>query len=181
MINLKSIFLKYKENKRQRQLAGLVLEAKSYIALNYKPAAKKPGSEEYMIFYQEDFSSMPSNDVLENMAPSFSQILFKFIKQQGISEVECYKKANLDRRLFSKIRSDKNYQPSKATVFALIISLKLNLEQAKELLDSAGYSLSRSIKEDVIIAFSIQKQVYDINMVNEILYSFDCQTLGSQA
>jgi hypothetical protein len=112
------------------------------------------------------------------LKPTFSQTLFKFIKKQGISETECYKNAHLDRRLFSKIRSNENYQPRKNTVMALIIGLKLNLEDASDLLDSAGYTLSESIKQDMILEYLIQKEVYDIMVVNEILFSFDCPILG---
>ena len=125
------------------------------------------------VFYQEI-----SIDTLDEMEPTFSQMLFRFIKEKGISETMCYKHANLDRRLFSKIRSNNDYQPRKNTVFALIIGLKLNLGEAEKLLDSAGYSISHSIKLDVIMEYLIKKQIYDILVVNEILDSFDCPLLG---
>lgn len=115
-----------------------------------------------------------------DLEPTFSQTLFKLIKEKGISETDCYKNANVDRRLFSKIRSNKNYQPRKNTVFALIIGLKLNLDEAKKLLDSAGYSISHSIKQDLIMEYVIKKQIFDILQVNEILYSFDCPILGTK-
>ena len=133
-------------------------------------------SIEPQIFYQE---ALPMEaDLLDDMEPTFSQTLFRFIKEKGISEVDCYKNANLDRRLFSKIRSDDDYQPRKNTVFALIIGLKLNLDEAEELLDCAGYSISHSIKFDTIMEYLIKQQIYDIIVVNEILYSFDCPILG---
>ena len=114
----------------------------------------------------------------ETTKPTFSQMLFKYIKEKSISETDCYKNANLDRRLFSKIRSNDNYQSRKNTVFAFIIGLKLGIDEAEELLDSAGYSISHSIKLDVIMEYVIEKQIYDIMVVNEILYSFDCPILG---
>ena len=80
--------------------------------------------------------------------------------------------------IFSKIRSNDAYQPRKITIFALIIGLKLNLDEAEKLLDSAGYSISHSIKLDTIMEYLIKKEVHDILIVNEILYSFDCQILG---
>ena len=128
------------------------------------------------IFYQSDISM--EADLLEDMEPTFSQTLFKMIKEKGISETECYKNANLDRRLFSKIRSNDDYQPRKNTVFALCIGLKLNLDEAEELLDKAGYSISHSIKFDTIVEYLIKKKIYDIIVVNEILFSFGCPTLG---
>ena len=132
-----------------------------------------------IILYQKSIEPLDV-DLLDNLEPTFSQVLFKFIKQKGISETDCYKNANLDRRLFSKIRSNDDYQPRKSTVFALIIGLKLNLEEAEELLDSAGFSISHSLKADVIIEYLIKKQIYDIVVVNEILYSFDCGMLGAK-
>ena len=131
---------------------------------------------EPMVFYQE---ALPMEaDLLEDMEPTFSQTLFKMIKEKGISETDCYKNANLDRRLFSKIRSNDDYQLRKNTVFALCIGLKLNLDEAEELLDKAGYSISHSIKFDTIMEYLIKKEIYDIIVVNEILFSFGCPTLG---
>ncbi|MBQ8750607.1 MAG: hypothetical protein IJZ30_03095 [Alphaproteobacteria bacterium] len=117
-------------------------------------------------------------DLLNCMEDTFSKTLFKLIKRKGILETDCYKNSNLDRRLFSKIRSNDDYQPRKNTVFALIIGLKLNMYEAKMLLESAGYSISHSIKTDVIMECLIKHKVYDIITVNEILYSFNCPLLG---
>lgn len=120
-------------------------------------------------------------DLLETMQPTFSQKLFDLIKKKKMSETDCYKNANLDRRLFSKIRSDDEYQPSKNTVFALIFGLRLTLKDANELLDAAGYSISHSLKMDVLIEFMIKNRIYDIFTVNEILYKYGCQLLGNVA
>lgn len=135
-------------------------------------------ADDSAIYYQESIS--PDKDIFKDMGPTFSQMLFKFIKQQGISATECYKNANIDRRLFSKIRSDDNYKPKKDTVLAIIIGLKLNLDDAETLLECAGYSLSHSIRRDVVIEFIIKKQIYDINIVNEVLYSLECQPFGNK-
>lgn len=129
-----------------------------------------------MEFYQSEVCIEP--DLLDCMEDTFSQTLFKLIKRKGVSETDCYKNANLDRRLFSKIRSNDDYQPRKSTVFALIIGLKLDINEAEVLLDSAGYSISHSIKLDIIMEYLIKKQIYDIVIVNEILYSFNCPLLG---
>ena len=149
-------------------LKQLLAEAKVFFDENYLPNPP-------LILYQMAYSVSG----LEKLDPSFSEILFKFIKEKGITETECYKKANLDRRLFSKIRSNVGYQPSKNTVFALCIGLGLNLEEAKTLLDSAGYSLSRSIKMDTVMAFLFTKQISDIFVANEIIESFSCALLGN--
>ena len=113
------------------------------------------------------------------LEPTFSQKLFELIKKQGISETECYKRANIDRRLFSKIRSDDEYQPKKTTVFALIFGLKLDFEDAEDLLDAAGFAFSHSMKMDVLVEFLVKKKVYDITTVNELLHKYGCPLLGA--
>ena len=178
MINLISFFKKCKDEKNDNIsiLHDLVSEAKVYVKKNFCPW-EDDDYPEVTEYYQISYDGILEDEDLE---PSFSQMLFKFIKQQGISETDCYKNANIDRKLFSKIRSDDEYQPKKTTVFAFIIGLKLNLDEAKKLLECAGYSLSHSKKQDIIIEYAIKKQIYDINMVNEILYTLECQTLGSK-
>ncbi len=157
-----------------KNLTELVQEAQSFIDRNYIAPKVKP-----MVFYQMDIT--PGEIDLEaDLGPTFSQVLFKYIREKGISETECYKRSNIDRRLFSKIRSDKFYQPDKSTILALIIGLRLTREEANELLDVAGYSLSRSIKQDLAIIYLLQKEIYDINVVNEVLDSLKLKTLGAK-
>jgi hypothetical protein len=105
-------------------------------------------------------------------------MLFRKIHEQGISETDCYRKANIDRRLFSKIRSNDYYQPSKPTAIAFAIALKLSLPQAIDLIGKAGFTLSHSSKFDVIIEYFITKGDYDINRINEALFAFDQSLLG---
>ena len=108
----------------------------------------------------------------------FSDNLFKLIKQKNLSEVEVYKAAHLDRRIFSKIRNERNYMPSKKTVLAIVVAMKLDLEETNILLSCAGYFLSNGRKEDVIIKYFIENQIYDLFLINEVLYYYDCPVLG---
>ncbi len=109
---------------------------------------------------------------------SFSSKLFRFIEEKKLDEVKVYKRANIDRKHFSKIRSNDSYQPSKMRVFAFAISLCLCVEETKELLMSAGYSLSQSYLFDIIIEYFLQKELYDIHAINEFLFSYNQPLIG---
>ena len=121
-------------------------------------------------------------DVLDYMKTNrnleFARQLFHMIDKTGKKDSEVYKKANMDRRLFSRIRSTKSYVPAKKTVIALCIALELSRADADALLSAAGYSLSRANDFDLVIAFCIEKQVYDFMNVNEVLYHFGHEGLG---
>lgn len=109
----------------------------------------------------------------------FVQYLFKIIDEKGMKDSEVYKRANLDRRLFSKIRCDINYLPSKNTALALAIGLELDIDETKSFLEKAGFALSKSILTDVIVEFYILKKDYDIFKINQALDDYKLRLLGN--
>lgn len=121
-------------------------------------------------------STMATNrnidDLMNQIEETFSQRLLRMIDERGMSDSEVYNKAYVDRRHFSKIRNDINYTPNKKTVLAFSIALELSLDEAKDLLNSAGYALSRSSKTDIIVAYFLQNKIYDMFEINDILDAY---------
>ena len=117
-------------------------------------------------------------EALKKKADGFAAHLFALIDQKGLDDVTCYKRANIDRKTFSKIRCGTYLTPSKPTALALALALRLNLEETEALLKSAGLALSPAREFDIIIRFCIENEIFDIHEINEVLYRYDQPLLG---
>ena len=121
-------------------------------------------------------STIPVNrnidKLMDQLEETFSQRLLRMIDERDMTDSEAYTKAYVDRRHFSKIRKDVNYVPNKKTVLAFTIALELSLDEAKDLLASAGFALSRSSKTDIIVAYFLQNKIYDMFEINDVLDAY---------
>ena len=125
-------------------------------------------------------STKKLDDILHDVDDSFQESLLKLIDSKGLKDSDVYKKADIDRRLFSKIRSNKDYKPKKQTALSLALALGLNLDETIDLLKKAGYALSASSRADLIVRYCIEQGIYSLVEVNALLYKYDQPLLGGQ-
>ncbi len=124
-------------------------------------------------------AAAPLDDLVAHLDEPFSDTLLKLIDAKGKTDAQVYKKANIDRKLFSKIRSVKGYTPRQSTILALAIALELSLPETEDLLERAGYALSHASKFDVIVEYFIINGKYNIFDINEVLFQYDQPLLGA--
>lgn len=155
------------------QLEKILYEKiKKYIERNYK-------IEELYMLCQKKFSEIESLEIdFDQLDDSFSKRLLRLIEKKSKKEVEVYKKAGVDRKLFSKIKNNIDYHPKKNTVVAFIFALELSTDDAEDLLLTAGYALSNSSKSDLIIKYFLENKIYDIFELNDVLFEFEQPTIG---
>lgn len=127
----------------------------------------------YEMYPSLKMSNRSLDDTLSHLNDTFSQTIFYHIDSKNLNEVDVYTNAHIDRRLFSKIRSNSDFKPSKKTAIALCFGLKLNLDEALDLLEKAGYTLSHSSKADLIVEYFLMKEEYDLTILNQVLVEYD--------
>lgn len=120
------------------------------------------------------------DDVVKNLDKSFMELVFSFADAKGMNDVEVQKRANLDRKAFSKLKCGTTKNPSKATALALAIALQLSLDDTRDLLSRAGLALSPCSKQDIIVQYFIEKKTYDIYEINVALFEHGESLLGTQ-
>lgn len=159
----------------------LLIELQEYVS-NHLVNTKQAVSEDICLFNSFISSPIESNEMVDfinnNKKPTFSKLLFKYIDKLGIIDSEVYKRAGIDRRHFSKIRSTINYHPSKNTAIALAFALNLDQEEADKLIGAAGYTLSDSETFDLVITFCFSRKIYNINEINLALDYFSLKPLS---
>ena len=135
--------------------------------------SKEADYENYAYYLKSD----SLEDFIEELDLSFSESVLKIIKEKNLDDIDVYKRAKIGRKLFSKLRNDISYTPSRNTAICLCIGLKLDYEESQSLLSKAGYTLSKSSLSDVIVEYFIRNKKYDVYLIDEALYANDQKTL----
>ena len=123
-------------------------------------------------------ASLSLEEAVKQLDEGFSEMLLRKIGESGMTDAQCYKRANIDRRLFSKIKNDKHYTPSKSTVIAFGLALELPMEELREMLGKAGYSLTHASEFDIIVEYFVTQGIYSVFTINEALFAFDQNLIG---
>ncbi|MDO5134207.1 MAG: RNase III inhibitor, partial [Eubacteriales bacterium] len=118
-------------------------------------------------------------DVVAQAGETFQESLLRMIDERGLTDIQVYKRANIDRRLFSKIRSNPKYNPKRQTAISLGLALELNMDEMRDLLGRAGFALSNANIFDLIISYCVQNRIYDIILINALLFDYDQPLLGA--
>lgn len=165
--------------------AMMLQQIQDYVTRHQIPPIHYARSESPRIAEKDVYGFIPNLELEDFVRsfrqPTFSEVLFKTIDKKGVSDSEIYKKAGIDRRHFSKIRSNPEYRPGKTTVIALAMALELNKNKAEEFIASAGYSLSSSETFDLVIRFCLEKKIYNLDDVNQALDYFSLKPLAGVA
>lgn len=153
-------------------------EAVCLSAMVFSESAAEPREVYIPEFLKTKRGNRDIDRILEQREESFSSMLLRLIDEKGLKDSEVYKRANIDRRLFSKIRGDEEYVPSKKTAIAFCMALHLEPEEAKKLLAAAGYTLSASSRFDLIVKYLMEKNEYNVHFANIVLEDYGEGTLS---
>lgn len=190
LLNEMTVYITFLDRSVLKMDKKLLDDVKEYVDENYEGEPEISPREASLasrnlcrridyVCYSEDAPKTPSlEDMLSNLDDTFAVTLMKLIDEKGMSDVECYKKANVSKQTWYKILNEKNYRPSKNTVIAFAIALELTLDETKSLLATVGFALSRSCKFDVVIEYFLVNGEYDIDVINQTLFKLDQVCLG---
>ena len=184
LFNEMTVYLVVFDRKAYQLSEGLYSSVESYIDDHYIEAHKLSNryrTNEILESARSDtyFPKKQSlDDVINRMDETFAEMLLRLIDERGLKDPEVYKKANVTKQTFSKIRNNSQYTPTKQTAVAFAIALQLNLDEAKDLLLKSGFALSNSNRFDVIISYFLESNTYDINEINAVLFHYNEKLLG---
>ena len=167
--------IKAPAGKKENKLFGFLGAASNAKAVMFtgagKCAARESAPMEMAPMEDADaYDARSLEDVVRNISDTWQESLFRIIDEKGLADTDVYKKAGIDRKLFSKIRSNKDYKPKKDTAVVLALALELNLDETRDILGRAGYALSPSSISDLIIEYFITNEIYDLYTINLALF-----------